>query len=163
MSETVVALTIELDAAWAAAGAVQVFTNQGSGDVDTSKPLLGRARPIRKLVTEPRGLGRDPLGGGALGGGATGRADKLGLGEIPLGRGPLGGEVEVVTVEVAVDPGFGYYKFAARAVDPAGNAQGAAVVESDHFISSEDPPELTGLTFVSHDDGTDQCTFGFTL
>lgn len=160
MSKVSALLTVPLVAGWDAEASLEVFTNQGSGAVDYDAPLLSVPLATLATVIQPAGVGADPIGAMPIGHGkAHAAGEHLGVGAIPIGDGPIGSSIEVIEVEVMVEQGFGTYKFAARVLDAAGNAQEDPPAEFELFVSGEDPPTPSGLRVEAYDDETDQCTF----
>lgn len=163
MSRVPVQLRVKLDPAWRVGDGVQVYTNYGSGEIDTDRPLLHEPAEVFPGQLRSRGLGRGRLGEGSIGGAKPTAFHKGGLGFMPLGIGPLGGSEPYVTITVYVDDAFGVWKFAAQAVDEAGNIQGDALEEIEALVSGEDPPALLAFTFSEYDDVNDKAQFAFTL
>lgn len=163
MSRVAVQLRVKLDATWKVGDKVQVYTNYGSGAIDTGNPLLPEPIEILPGVEPFVGLGGGHLGLGALGESRAPQLHTGGLGGLPLGQGALGGSEPNIIVTVYVADAFGVWKFAAGAVDEAGNVQGDALDEIEALVSGEDPPALTAFAFSGYDDGTDKATFSFTV
>lgn len=163
MSRVAVQLRVKLADTWEVGDKVQVYTDYGTGTVDTDNPLL--PEPIEMFPgDEPeRGLGEGALGEGSLGGVGPPLHYPGGLGETPLGEVPLGDDEPYITVTAYVPDAFGTWKFAAGAVDEAGNVQGDALEEIEAFVSGEDPPALTVFAFAGYDDDTDKATFSFAM
>lgn len=163
MSRVAVQVRVKLDPTWRVGDKVQVYTNFGSGEIDTDHPLL--PEPIEMFPgDEPDlGLGQGEMGAGRLGDVGPPSHHTGGLGDLPLGEGALGEDEPYVTVTVYVDDAFGVWKFAAQAVDEAGNVQGDALEEIEALVSGEDPPALIAFTFSEYDDVNDQAKFAFTM
>lgn len=163
MSRVAVQLRVKLDSTWRVGDRLQVYTNFGSGAIDTDNPLLPEPVEILPGVERFAGLGGGHLGSGALGESRAPTLHTGGLGNMPLGQGELGGSEPHVTVTVYVDDAFGVWIFAAGSVDEAGNLQEDALEEIEALVSGEEPPALTAFTFSEHDDVNDKAKFAFTL
>lgn len=155
-----VTLRVNVDATWLHGTRVQVYTDWGTGTIDTSKPLLNR--PLDPYARKPRpgGLGANRLGEVPLGAAAA----YLG-GDGPmqhaLGSVSLDSAVQSFEVTVHVPDACAAWKFAAQALDEGGNAQGAALDELTAYVSGREPRPVTGLTLSGYDGGTDKLTFTF--
>jgi len=158
-----VILRVPIEASWKHSARLQVFTDSGSGTVDTNDPLLADPVEVFPNAVRPRGIGADPIGAVPIGHGRPATARRKGIGAHPLGSIPIGSGLAVRPVAVMVAEGYGTYKFAAQAVDEAGNAQSAALVEFEEFVSGEAPPPLARLDYASFNAGTDQVTFDLAL
>lgn len=143
-----------------AGDAVQVFTDLGTGTVDTATPLLQQPAPLfARGLKRFGGFGTevygesDPATGFALPPAAPGFGSEA-FGESAYAETPSYREVPV-----KVPPAFGVHKFSARVVDEAGNPQGDALPVGEFFISSERPPSLRSFTFSGFNAGNDRVTF----
>ncbi len=155
-------LTVPLDDAWDAASSLEVFTDQGGGVIDYNTPLLRVPLATLVKIVEPLGVGADPVGALPIGHGlAEAEAESMGVGSLPIGEGPIGTSLAVIEVEARVEQGVGFYKFAARVVDKAGNIQEDAPTEFSHWVSGEEPPAPTKFFVEAYDVPSDQFTFGF--
>lgn len=136
---------------------VQVYTDFGSGTIDTSRPLLAKPAPIfgadtgrfkrfadfsmsRTFPTQRPGTLRETLGDLAF---------TKGLVEF----------ARYVDVTVQVPPNYGMHLFAGQLVDAAGNEQGGLLPEIAVFVSSSEPPTVRRFAFAGYDAGTDRVTF----
>lgn len=159
-------LRVEVDPTWRATDRIQVYTDRGTGTVDANVGLL-RA-PQRIFPDDQRdgvahlGYGEEPYGKVPYSHerGVTGRDH--GYGQDRYGEVGYGETVRVVIVAVDIPQAYGNWKFAAEAVDGAGNVQGA-LVEFTQFVSGEDPPPLASFAFSSYNGGSDKVLFSFTL
>lgn len=142
---------------------LQVFTDAGSGTVDTTKPLLQRrAELFPKGLRRFGGLGTETLGEAMPGNGAARRPQPPGLGSEVLGVTPCGESPSYRELTVTIRPAFGLHKFEARMLDEAGNPQGEALPLGEFLVSSETPPNLRTFALDSYDAGLDRFTFSFT-
>jgi hypothetical protein len=157
-------LRIPIDPSWRAADRVQVYSDFGSGTVDTDRPLLNPAR--RLFPDDPR----DANNGGSI---AQNGLCRMALSRRPARRpqgmkkrspleASLAGTTRYVFMDVVVPAGYGMWKFAAEAADGAGNPQGG-LNEFQQFVSGEDPPPLSSFAFDSYDDVNDVVSFSFSL
>lgn len=152
-----VILAVPVDPDWRWGTKVQLFTNNGSGEVDYDAPLLTRPHDVFARSIEPKGHAAVPHavtphatlqpapphgGGHALTPHAT----------VPHAAGEAYAEVMVKVAE-----GFGVYTFGAKAVI-AGNVQAGDPVEFEHLVSGENPPPVT-LAYAGYDSETDQVSF----
>ena len=163
MSRVAVQLRIKIADAWRAGDKVQVYTNFGSGEIDTDHPLLSEPVEILPGVEPFAGFGGGEFGGGVYGDSRAPMMHTGGFGDMPMGQGAFGGSEPYVTVTVYVDDAFGVWKFAAKSVDKAGNLQEDALEEIDALVSGEEPPALTAFTFSEHDDVNDKAKFAFAM
>lgn len=160
MSRVEIDLTVPVEASWPADATIEVFSDRGGGSIDYTNPLLRRRLNTLRNVVAPQGIGADPIGALPIGHGKAAAVRNVrGLGALPIGAGPIGADLETVEVAVEVGQGCGTYKFAARAVDGAGNKQSGAGNEFEHWVSGEDPPHLEALAVESYHAGNDQFTF----
>lgn len=158
-----VRLRVPVEATWEAFARLQVFTDNGSGTVDTADPLLAEPVQLFPNAWRPRGIGADPIGAVPIGHGQPETARQKGIGAHPIGSIPIGSGMAIRPVEVRVVEGFGLYKFAARAVDEAGNSQSAELVEMEKLVSGANPPPLARMDYASFDEVDDQVTFDLGL
>lgn len=161
LSRMTVSLHIEVDPAWRTSDRLQIYTDKGTGTVDTAVELLTEPVAIfpddaRDLV-EHAGYGEDPYGETPYGGEEVAAPDG-GYGEAPYGEVPYGEDPWMVIVEIQIPQAFGNWKFSAQVIDGAGNPQGA-LTEFTQFVSGEDPPQLASFNFASFNSGTDKVTF----
>jgi len=155
-----VRLRIEIDPTWRANDRLQVFTDWGTGTIDTDKPLL--FRPVRIFPDDPReDVAPRPWMTERLGTAISSRArgGRSGIGEEGLWpAGGLGAWKRYRAVEVLLPSAYGTWKFACRVIDGAGNEQGD-LVEFSRFMSGEDPAPVASFAYDSFDDETDKATF----
>jgi hypothetical protein len=161
-----VTLTVEIDEAWRASDRLQVYTDFGDGSIDTTKPLLSRSLEtfpddIRQTVHH-EGYGDEPYGDVPYGGAEAVSSGPHGYGDDPYGDVEYGGALRHVEVDVLVPQAHGTWKFAVKAIDGAGNAQGA-LQEFTLFVSGTDPEPVASFAFDSYDSGDDVVTFDVTL
>jgi len=146
-----VRLRIPIASDWRFDHTIQVYTDQGTGVLDTDNPLL--SQPLRSFgdVDEPLPWTENAWGSVPWGNHVPRLDNTGGWGEWPWGEEPngwcLGGDFCEGTVYV--DQGFGDYKFAAKAIDGAGNAQAGALVEFTERVSGEHPEPLSAFAFDS--------------
>ena len=162
MSKTAVKLRVPYPDQADAGDALQIYTDFGSGTVDTGKPLLAtplQLFPGRKKRFE--GIGTEVIGVNAVGGLASPPL-RSGIGNEIIGQTPVGAGEPFLDVVVLIPPGFGKYKFAAELVDENGNKQAAALPEVQAMVSSIDPPTVKSFSFGSYDGVTDTVTLDFT-
>ena len=145
-----------------AGDAVQLYTDRGTGTVDTTKPLLQAPAELF-----PAGLRRfDGFGSEVFGESVpeTGFAlppAPLGFGSEIFGETPFGDALAYREVTVQIPPAFGVHQFKSRMLDEAGNPQGDALPLGEFLVSSEQPPSLKSFAFDSYDSGSDRVTFAF--
>src|SRR3990172_9384519 len=113
-----------------AGDALQVYTDFGSGVIDTAQPLLqGPAELFARGVLRSAGLGSEVLGETVPESTLTQPRRAPGLGNEIMGETPCGDTPSFQEITVHVPPAFGKHKFAVQTVDEAGNPQGAALAE----------------------------------
>jgi len=162
MDEIPVLVRVPVQSTWVYGTRINVYTDRGTGTIDTSRAL--NRTPIKVFGESP-----DPLGG--VGDGAAGKVPigsaqpkakgdgELGhweFGEDPNGLAAGTGYVEVVCW---IDQIVGDVKFGALAVDAAGNPQGGAMVEWTQYVSGDRPAPLTTFAFSQYDEANDQVEF----
>lgn len=159
-------LRVELIPAWRASDRAQIYTDFGSGTIDTDNPLL--KTPAALFPDDPRdrvanaGYGEEPYGRAPYGHERAVSEPLQGYGGDQYGEVIYGGQTRTVVIPVQIPQAYGSWKFAAQAVDGAGNLQGA-LSEFTQFVSGEDPPVLASFAFSSYDSGSDKVTFTFSL
>lgn len=159
-------LLVEIDPSWRPLDRLQVFTDFGTGTIDTDRPLIFRPRRIFPADSHDRvrrlGYGEEPYGLQPYG--AEGAVvDRVhGYGWDPYGEVEYGGTTKHVVVPVEIPQAYGTWKFAAQTIDGAGNEQGA-LTEFSRFVSGENPPPLASFVYTSYDSGSDKLTFTFTV
>jgi len=146
---------------WRVGDKLQIYTDWGSGTIDTDRPLLPQAMEIFPGQIKPEGMGTGAMGRGSISGKPS-PPYHGGLGHTPLGVGPLGGSEPYAIVTVYVPDACATWKFAAEAVDEAGNPQGDALEEMEALVSGEEPPPLLAFAFSAYDDVNDKAKFSFT-
>jgi hypothetical protein len=156
-------LRIAIDAAWRHDDRLQLYTDSGTGTIDTERPLL--SRPLRMFpgALPARTSGDHPSGMVPSGADIPAYPHLGGQDEWPAGSIPSGTAVPYIEVPVYVDQGFGTWLFSAEIVDGAGNVQSDPMVEFTHVVSGEEPPALSAFAFASYDAPTDRATFSFTV
>jgi hypothetical protein len=159
MAKQLLTLQVPIDDSYDAGDTLQVFTDFGSGTVDTSKPLLAKTLAMFPTKHPAAGVGRTPVGVGRLGDMRPARPVR-GIGAARTGRTPLGTAPVYLAVNVEVPAAFGKWKFAARITDRFGVVQGGALQTFESMVSGIEPPALEALTFQSVSGG--QAIFGFT-
>lgn len=162
MNQITVTLKIPVVAGWRALDGVQVFTDYGTGTIDTDRPLL--ATPRRLFPKEKR----DRVKHGGHGSAAYGASPAGEVTAVPQRRSghasdphasvAYGAGKDYAELMVMVPQDYGAWKFAARVEDGAGNQQGS-LVELTHFISGEEPLIPGTFAYSSYDSGTDVVTF----
>jgi len=159
-----VTLRVPVQAGWRASDRLQVFSDVGSGSLDADNPLL--TCPLAMFPNDVRsdvthgGWGADPWGSVPWGGVEPVSPFSGGWGADPWGSVPWGGAKPFIEVRVWIGEDFADYKFAAQAIDGAGNVQGS-LVEFTHLVSGENPHTLKSFALDSYDAETDTITFTF--
>lgn len=161
-----VRLRVQLDDAWRAQDRLQVYTDWGDGTVDAAKPLLSRSirsfpMDIRRTVHHA-GYGLEPYGMTPYGGDLATPVLNSGYGFDPYGEVAYGETARYLWVDVLVPQAHGSWKFAAQAIDGAGNEQGA-LQDFIRFLSGDDPAPLGSFSYDSYDSGTDVVTFAVSV
>jgi len=154
-----VTLRIPVPDGWDGRDRLQVFTDWGTGTIDTTKPLLPEPIEVFRLQREAMGVGQQVVGGARADLKAGRRPGTLGQGTV--GVTPVGQDPETVDVSVELPAAFGPWKFAAQSIDRYGNVQSEALAAITKVVSATEPAGLSGLTFSSYDGGTDRVTFAF--
>lgn len=161
MAKQSVTLRVPIASGWDGRTRLQVYTNFGSGAVDTSKPLL--PRPMEVFPGQPvsRGFGARRFGLGRFGDGKPGRGGTAVFGRQRFGKTPFGNPTPFVEVTVDVAAAFGAWKFGVKAVDRFGNVQAGGAEEVTRVVSGTDPPPLKSFAVNGYDSQVDQVTFDF--
>lgn len=160
MSKQAVTLRVPIHEDWDAGDRLQIYTNFGSGEVDTDKPLLRRPVEIFPGQQRSRGLGRQPVGIGRVGDFKAARP-RRGLGTTRAGVTPVGTTPAVIEVTVDLPAAFGKWKFAAKAIDRHGNVQSGDLEVIEAVVSGTEPPPLEAFSYNGYDSETDQVSFDF--
>lgn len=146
-----------------AGDALQIYTDRGTGTVDTTKGLLQAPAGLFPGVLQRfGGFGSEVFGESDAETGFALPPAPLGFGSETFGDTPFGDALAYREVAVHVPPSFGVHKFNARLVDEAGNPQGDAMPLGEFMVSSEEPPSLKSFAFDSYNDVDDVVTFTFT-
>lgn len=158
MSKQTVTLRVLVDDAWDANDRLEVYTDNGTGTIDTTTPLLVRQGGVFPGRHPARGVGRQPVGRGRVG---TGKAalSSGGIGRTRVGKTPVGRTPLFVDLTVDVDAAHGTWKFAVGAVDRDGSVQSGGLQETSLVVSGTDPPPLNKFELNSYDGGSDQVIF----
>lgn len=161
MSGVSVNLRIPVDDSWRAGDTLQVYTDFGTGTIDTDQPLLPRRIAAFTEKRAELGYGEFDIHAVPYGLERAPSQRSGGYGDQPYGDGVdgYGGGQPYVEVTVEVDETFGAWKFAAEVADAAGNVQADALTEITHLVSGEDPDPADSFAFNSYDSGNDQCVF----
>ena len=150
MARQLVRILIPVAPEWAGGERLQVYTDFGDGSIDLTRPLLADPVEVVPGGLEPGGYGVDAYGDAPYGHGGAEATAGGGYGLSPYGDAPYGmGEV-VVEVFVPVRAAYGVWKFAAQAVDRAGNEQSGGLVEVSEVVSATDPPRLDTFGLASY-------------
>ncbi len=161
MKQTVT-LRVPIDDAWDGGDRIQVYTDFGSGTVDTTRPLTARGFDVFPGQISSRGIGKHPAGAGQAGSMKASRPHD-GIGSAITGVTPTGTAPPFMSIEVDVEAGFGQWKFAVEAVDRDGTVQAGAKAELQAMVSGTEPSPLKSFDFNNHNGGTDQVTFDFSV
>ncbi len=157
MQSTIV-LSVSVQPAWDAGTRLNAFWDNGSGNIDYAKALLGQGIAAFPGSRTLHTMGGGRFGEGRLGSGRPVARRRGGYGSVPYGAAPYGSEPDMVPVAVSIPPCFGWRKFAVKAYDEAGVEQGAPL-EADVFVSSTEPEELDRFDLDSYDPVSDTLTF----
>ena len=155
---TPVTLRVEIDDAWDAGMCLQVYTDRGSGTIDTDAPLLAEPMEVFPNALPSAGFGAFPFGAGEFGSNRPGRPQNGGFGDQPFASVGFGTSSPYVLVTVNVPAAFGAWKFAVESLDAEGNAQGAALVELQRIVSGTEPVQLQSFGVSSYDSQNDVLT-----
>lgn len=160
MRNLMVTVRVPVDASWRAGYTLQIYSDHGSGTIDTGKPLL--VPRVAMFPGKPivQGAGLDAAGLVPAGGARAPARNRGGAGRQPAGLAAAGGSTPHIELVVRVEQGFGEYKFSAAAYDSAGNVQDGAPAEFTQLVSGGEPQPVSEFEFSAHDAGTDQATFG---
>ena len=150
---------------WTPLDTFQVFTDNGTGSIDTDAPLLAARRSMFPASEELLGYGEEPYSETTYGGTSAVYAANGGYGDQPYAEeiDGYGYGTPYVECTVLCQQGFGTWKFAAQAWNAAGKVQSDALVEFSQFVSGEEPLPLSRFAFSGYDGETDRITFAFTL
>lgn len=162
MSKQTIILRTVIDEDWDAGTRLQVYTDRGTGTIDTSKPLLARPLEVFPGSVAANGFGTEPFGANRFGDQGPARPGTAVLDRQVFGQTPFGGGEEIIDVPVEVPAAFGKWKFVVQAIDRHGNAQSGALTEIEGVVSGTDPAPLSEFALFGYDAGTDQATFSFT-
>ncbi len=155
-----VTLRINVPGAWQHGTRVQVFCDFGTGTIDLGQPLL--ARPIDPYARTVRPRGHGSVAHGSVPhGAATAELGGGGHGYHAHGSVAHGAAVSSFVVTVQVPDACGLWKFAAQAIDEAGNAQGDALTEWQAYVSGRQPRPVGGFALVGYDQPSDTLTFSY--
>lgn len=157
-----VTLQIPIEDTWRAGTRIQVYTDWGSGEIDTDRPLLARPVEVFPGQAAQRGVGDDAADLVGTAGGPRQPATNTLASEI-CGVTPLCEGTAFVEVTVYVPQVYGLWLFGAQAVDEAGNPQDGALTELTELVYGTDPAPLQSFAYDSYDGETDQVTFAFQL
>lgn len=162
MSKVAIKLRIPYPETADAGDALQVYTDFGSGTVDTTKPLLASPLPLFPgKIKRSDGFGTGIMGLHRL----DGRLPPMkhtSFGQTTFGVTPMGQVPPYVDVVVYLSPAFGKFKFAVEIVDAEGNKQIAAMPVIERMVAATDPPPLESFAYGSYDGMADTFTFNFT-
>lgn len=143
-------IQVEVDSSWRRNTEIQIFTDAGTGTVDTAAPLLSRRYNPYKANVDEGGYGLRRYGATAYGH-LVAHLKGDGAGEYAYGEEPYSGaEKESFAVPVRVPDSYDVWKFAAQAVDAAGNAQSAALEEVSIALSGRSPKRVQDFAFTSY-------------
>ena len=155
-----ITLRVPIADTWDAGDRLQVYTNFGSGAIDTDRPLLSRPAEIFPGKWPAKGYGRQPYGRGRHGDHRAGRR-RGGLEPTTYCRTAYGRTPATMTVKVEVPADFGMYKFAATVVDRFGTVQEGSLQEIETIVSGAEPAPLKSFARAGYDGQTDIVTFDF--
>lgn len=160
-----VRLRFPAQSGWKPLDTFQVYTDNGTGSVDTTAPLLAARREMFPDTEDILGYGEEPYGETAYGGTSAVYAANGGYGDQPYGEQADGYGYGTPYVEctVFVGQGFGGWKFAVEAWSHVGKQQTASLVEFSQFVSGDEPLPLSAFRFSEYDDENDRITFSFTV
>ena len=161
--KTPVTLRVSIDSSWDADTRLQVYTDEGGGTVDTTRPLLPDPKAVFPGAAKSKGYGRQPYGRGRHGNHKPARSRNGGYGRRVYGRTPHGRSEPYLAVTVQVPATFGLWKFAVEAVDQYGNVQAGGLAEIQRVVSGTEPPPIKDLALSNYDAGSDQVTLKFAL
>lgn len=160
-----VRLRFPAQSTWNPLDTYQVYTDNGTGSIITSAPLLASRREMFPNNEDLLGYGEEPYGETTYGGTSAVYASNGGYGDQPYAEevDGYGYGTPYVECTVFVGQGFGTWKFAVEAWSHAGKQQSDALVEFSQFVSGQEPLPLSAFSFSEYDDETDRITFDFTL
>jgi hypothetical protein len=153
-----VALAIPVQTSWPYGTRLQVYTDFGTGTIDTSQPLL--AAPVDPYAGRRRPAGFAQAGYGETSyGGSTRRVGRGGYGGHGHAEVAFGGGQPRVTVVARVRDAYGNWKFAAEAIAPNGDVQTDALEEKQVFLSGRTPQPVKNVAIDSYTAGTLTLTY----
>lgn len=161
MSRQTVVLRVPIDDAWDAGDRIQLYTDRGTGTVDTTDPLLVRPQEIFPGEIAARGYGVHPYGVGRAGDFKASRPS-CGIETGVYGVTPYGTAPPFVEIEVDLPAAHGAWKFAIEVIDRDGTVQAGALSEIQMVVSGTEPSPLSAFAFNNYNAGSDQVTFDFT-
>ena len=153
-----VTLRFEIPEAWDAGDALQVYTDFGTGTIDTTKPLLPKPFEPFPNAVRTRGYGEHSHGVGCYGTLKPARPPR-GIEHTVWGVTPWGTSPPTIDLVVDVPAAFGLWTFAAVMTDAMGNPQSGAGVTAQVMVSGTDPGPPTLFAFNAFDAGNDVVTF----
>ena len=148
MSLLLLEVKIPIHASWKPGDTLQLYTDEGDGSVDTTKPLLATPVPVFPNQERVLGYGAGPYGAGPYGddtGQPQGGAG--GYGDVPYGDGPYGDSVAYVSVWVEVTNVFATWLFTAEVTSGAGTVQTDSLVDVTVQLDGEDPEPPASFAF----------------
>ncbi len=161
MSLQAITLRVPIGDDWDGGHRVQVYTDRGSGTVDTSRPLLARPAEIFPGQLASKGYGMHPWGRGRFGDNKPSRPRTGVYGRQIYGVSPYGNPEPFMEVTVEVPAAFGAWKFGVEVVDRFGTVQSGGLQEIVAVVSGTDPAPVSAFAVAGYDSQTDQVTFGF--
>lgn len=155
-----ITLRVPIEDDWDAGIQLQAYTDRGGGEIDTDRPLLGKAKQVFPGRQRMGGFGRHIHGYARHGDLRAGRPRNGGWGDHRWGQIAHGSSQPYARVTVNVPAAYGLWKFAVQAVDAEGNAQAGALIELERVVSGTEPEPLRRFVLSSYDSENDRFTFG---
>ena len=154
-----ITLQVPIEDDWDAGTRLQVYSNGGSGAIDTAAPLLPRAKDVFPKALSAAGYGNQVYGVGEYGRNLPDRRANGGYGDQQFGQIDYGDSQPYVEVTCYLPATFGVWKFAVEAIDAEGNVQAGGLEEIERVVSGTEPSPMTDFSLSSYDSETDTFTF----
>jgi len=160
LAKQLIHLRVTIDPTWPSGTTLQVYSDNGTGTVDFTLPLLRHPQPVYPAEHIAR-----PSYGGFRGRMMQGRptyGQRMRLGTGRLGSRSLSSSPGYVDMTVRILAGYGLQKIVVNAIDAEGNEQTAPALTTTVFVSSTDVDEVTSFNFNAFDAGLRRATFNIT-
>ena len=152
-------LRVPCDDDWEADDRIQVYTDYGTGVLDTDAPLLSRAVAMFPGVHFPGGYGGNDYGSVDYGSEHPTWPHTGGYGDHAYGELDYGADDPYIVIPITIEDAVGDWIFGVAVVDGAGNSQSGAIAETTYHVSGEDPTPAGTFVFSAYVSESDQCEF----